>query len=269
MAFPQPGGARSDPLRKGQLEQGITNTSAGVNSVIGDQGEKGKPAFQRPRPVRDFPVSLQVGIVSDQLLFRILLEEHLATTFAAKVEISCGGGADLLQQISPRRRVDLLLVDGDGKDGVGEWLIDLRKRRVANKVVLFTDRPAGYIIHRVFQLGFNGLFHKHDSREVLHAALSTVLAGGFFVTPQVNVTDRSQFSQVLSEREVSVMEKLAVGLNPVQAARELSISVGTVLTHRRNFMRKLGLRSQLAVVLFAVRSGLVTLDQVKHAERKP
>ena len=96
-----------------------------------------------------------------------------------------------------------------------------------------------------------------------------MLAGGFFVTPQVNVTDRSQFSQVLSEREVSVMEKLAVGLNPVQAARELSISVGTVLTHRRNFMRKLGLRSQLAVVLFAVRSGLVTLDQVKHAERKP
>ena len=243
-------------------ERGIRDTVGAVILWLGDKiGKESLPTCgtQSDAPPR---MSLHVGIVSHQDLFRILLAEHLVTSWGATVAVSCASGAELLQQNLGNMRLDLLLIDGDGQAGAGEWLRELLKRKIASKTMLFTDRPAAYLVHRVFQLGLNGLFHKRDSREVLHAALSTVLAGGFFITPQVNVAERTQFAQVLSDREAAVLTKLATGLSPAPAARQLSISVGTVLTHRRNFMRKLGLRSQVAVVLFAVRSGLVALEQI-------
>lgn len=66
---------------------------------------------------------------------------------------------------------------------------------------------------------------------------------------------------MLSAREVGVLTLLATGYGNQGAAHRLKIAPATVATHRRNVMRKLGLRSQTDLVLFALRSGLVAADQ--------
>ncbi len=51
----------------------------------------------------------------------------------------------------------------------------------------------------------------------------------------------------------------AGGLTNPQVAKRLSISVRTVESHRAHFMRKLELRHQTDLVLYAIRCGLLPL----------
>jgi DNA-binding NarL/FixJ family response regulator len=61
----------------------------------------------------------------------------------------------------------------------------------------------------------------------------------------------------LSERERDVVVLVAEGLGNKQVGATLGISVKTVESHRRNIMRKLGLKSSADLVRYAVRDGLV------------
>jgi DNA-binding NarL/FixJ family response regulator len=135
-------------------------------------------------------------------------------------------------------------------------------------VALLTDRPASYIAHLLLHRGLQGILHKRDSLEVFHSAVTTIMAGGLFVSPNICVGDRALFSRVLSDRETEVLQLLATGPTAASVGRQLGISAATVLTHRRNFMRKLGLRSELALGLFAVNSGLVAIEQLGAAAAK-
>jgi DNA-binding NarL/FixJ family response regulator len=65
--------------------------------------------------------------------------------------------------------------------------------------------------------------------------------------------------EVLSERELQVLELLAQGLtNPLIGAR-LGISPKTVARHRERIMGKLNLHSSTELVKFAIRTGLIDI----------
>lgn len=61
----------------------------------------------------------------------------------------------------------------------------------------------------------------------------------------------------LTEREVEVLSLLARGMINKQIADALGISLTTVITHRRNIMRKLKTRSLSALTIYAVAHGLI------------
>jgi two-component system NarL family response regulator len=61
----------------------------------------------------------------------------------------------------------------------------------------------------------------------------------------------------LSRREREVLRLIAEGTRSPSIAEQLNISLGTVEVHRRNIMRKLGLRTVADLTRYAVREGLV------------
>ena len=75
--------------------------------------------------------------------------------------------------------------------------------------------------------------------------------------------------EVLSHREIEVLQVVARGLANKQVARELSISESTVKTHVGSLMSKLGLLSRTQLALYAARTGLVGLDQVGVTTQQP
>jgi len=64
----------------------------------------------------------------------------------------------------------------------------------------------------------------------------------------------------LTPREREVLQLLAEGNSTKQIALTLGVSVKTVETHRRNVMRKLGVRSVAELTKYALREGLTSLD---------
>jgi DNA-binding CsgD family transcriptional regulator len=62
-----------------------------------------------------------------------------------------------------------------------------------------------------------------------------------------------------SQRELQVLELAAEGRTSTEVAGTLSISRRTAEAHRANLMKKLALKSQTDLVLYAVRTGIVSL----------
>jgi DNA-binding CsgD family transcriptional regulator len=73
----------------------------------------------------------------------------------------------------------------------------------------------------------------------------------------------------ISEREREILRLIATGATNQQIARELSISVNTVKVHVRNIFTKIGAVSRAEAVMFAVRSGIVRVDEVSDAGGVP
>jgi DNA-binding NarL/FixJ family response regulator len=69
--------------------------------------------------------------------------------------------------------------------------------------------------------------------------------------------------EVLSHRETEVLCLVARGLANKQVARELGITPSTVKCHVSGILTKLGLPSRTQVALYAARTGLVSLEDVR------
>ena len=68
--------------------------------------------------------------------------------------------------------------------------------------------------------------------------------------------------KVLSDREIEVMALIVQGFINKEIADKLHISLSTVITHRKNIMDKLGLRSVSALTIYAVTHAYVDINTI-------
>ena len=68
--------------------------------------------------------------------------------------------------------------------------------------------------------------------------------------------------KILSDREIEVMSLIAQGLINKEIADRLNIGLSTVITHRKNIMDKLGLKSVSALTIYAVMHGYVDINNI-------
>ncbi len=68
----------------------------------------------------------------------------------------------------------------------------------------------------------------------------------------------------LSAREIDVLKCVALGLQNKQIAEQLCISSHTVVSHRKNITRKLGLNSVSGLTVYALINGLITSEDIQH-----
>ena len=66
----------------------------------------------------------------------------------------------------------------------------------------------------------------------------------------------------LTDREAEVMALVAQGLINKEIADRLSIGLATVVTHRKNIMTKLNLKSISALTIYAVTHGYVDINKI-------
>ena len=66
----------------------------------------------------------------------------------------------------------------------------------------------------------------------------------------------------LSAREVEVLALIVQGLINKEIAARLNIGLTTVITHRKNIMEKLGMRSVAALTIYAVMQGYVDINKI-------
>jgi DNA-binding CsgD family transcriptional regulator len=68
--------------------------------------------------------------------------------------------------------------------------------------------------------------------------------------------------KVLTDREIEVMSLIVQGYINKELADKLNISLATVITHRKNIMDKLGLKSVSALTIYAVMHGYVDINSI-------
>ncbi|WP_367327847.1 response regulator transcription factor [Lentimicrobium sp.] len=65
----------------------------------------------------------------------------------------------------------------------------------------------------------------------------------------------------LSKREKEVVRLLALGASNKDIAEKLNLSLHTALTHRKNIIRKLGIKTAAGLTVFAILNGMITLEE--------
>ena len=67
---------------------------------------------------------------------------------------------------------------------------------------------------------------------------------------------------ILSDREIEVLSLIAQGYMNKEIADRLNIGLTTVITHRKNIMDKLGMKSVSALTIYAVMHGYVDINKI-------
>ena len=109
---------------------------------------------------------------------------------------------------------------------------------------------------------FHCLYINQSEQQLLHTLLQLQQHGhsdGRNLPPEMKA-ERER--QVLTRREIEVMVLVVQGYINKEIADKLNISLSTVITHRKNIMEKLGLKSVSALTIFAVTHGYVDVDKV-------
>lgn len=82
--------------------------------------------------------------------------------------------------------------------------------------------------------------------------------GGRNLPPMPHVLQR----KILSDREIEVMALIVQGYINKEIADRLNIGLSTVVTHRKNIMDKLGVKSVSALTIYAVTHGYVDINKI-------
>lgn len=124
----------------------------------------------------------------------------------------------------------------------------------------------------MLKAGASGYVPKRAAPDDLVTAIRTVYQGEVFLYPSLaarlvqgyvkqDMPDGSLPSDNLTVREREVLILIADGLTNAEIAERLGISVKTVDRHRENLMRKLNLHSRVDLVKYAIKRGLIDLDE--------
>ncbi len=68
--------------------------------------------------------------------------------------------------------------------------------------------------------------------------------------------------KILTDREIEVMSLIVQGFINKEIADKLNIGLATVVTHRKNIMEKLGMKSVSALTIYAVTHGYVDINKI-------
>jgi len=74
---------------------------------------------------------------------------------------------------------------------------------------------------------------------------------------------KAKKKEIISTREENIVRAIAMGLSNKEIADKLFISQHTVITHRKNITRKLGIKSVSGLTIYAILNNLIRMDEVE------
>jgi DNA-binding NarL/FixJ family response regulator len=136
-------------------------------------------------------------------------------------------------------------------------------------VLILSMHSSADLIRLAFAAGARGYIPKESLGDELVAAIHAVATGGVYLGHGVAVSgldidhsvhDTAPTLQDLTEVERGILRLVADGRSNAETARLLHLSPRTVETYRSRVMQKLQLTDLPALVKFAIRHGVTSLD---------
>ncbi|MBN1113989.1 MAG: response regulator transcription factor [Oligoflexia bacterium] len=128
------------------------------------------------------------------------------------------------------------------------------------RILILSAHDDSELIEQVYAAGAYGYLLKHNSSDMLAAAIREVYKGKKFFSQSVFKrlkTILSGSNLQITSRETEVLQLIAEGLANKQIAYELNISIKTVEKHRQHIMEKLGIHDTAGLTRYAVANGII------------
>ncbi len=218
---------------------------------------------------------IRVFLVDDHSVLRAGLKALLEAEPDMHVVGEAEDGTTCLQLVQTTRP-DVILLDINlpGMNGL-EALKRLRLVSPESKVLILTMHDDPGYLRQALQSGSAGYVLKQAAGDELIMAIRTVFSGGVYLHPQhtqllleqslerekkhagSQISEKEARYRTLSEREAQVFKLVALGYRNHEIAEQLFLSVKTVETYKARVRQKLGVRSRVELVRYALELGIL------------
>ena len=210
-------------------------------------------------------------IVDDHELFRFGTRTAIETNHLDIAIVGeAGSGAELFGLLKTTT-ADIVLLDIMLPDINGiEIARHLKIEQPDLKILVLSAENAASTIEEMLNIGIEGFISKLNSNvDILAEAIRSIMQGlEYFGKDISEIIHRiyiakkktAEVSSEFSEQEKRIIECCFEGLPSKLIADRLSISVNTVNWHKSNIFRKLGINSSLEMVQFAVKNGIIRME---------
>jgi DNA-binding NarL/FixJ family response regulator len=192
----------------------------------------------------------KIVIVDDHPLVR----QGLAFSLSANGRFEVCGEAETECEalaLADDQKPDLMIVDISLKSGNGIDLIkQIMERQPQIKILVISAFQESLYGERALRAGALGFLNKQETQSKLFEAITTVMQGDRYVSPELsrrlisqaltNSNETKEPTQLLSNRELEVFRMIGQGMTSGAIANQLHLSRHTIDTHRENIKRKLG-----------------------------
>lgn len=179
------------------------------------------------------------------------------------------GLRQMLQEVMPVVRIDTFLSANDvPQSDVDKYIHYFASTNtVTGNLQFFTGRRGKTIVLSASSddqptfAGFHCLCTSVPEKKLVRSLLAleqSAHSQGRHLPP----VPQTEHDKKLSAREIEVMSLIVKGFINKEIGNMLNISLATVVTHRRNIMDKLGLKSVSALTIYAVTRGYVDIGEI-------
>lgn len=188
----------------------------------------------------------KIAIAEPSIMLRIGLEQLLRELPDAEVVFSTDNLGSLYARINALHPdiliVNPLLYDYTKRSTIRAEFDNLPNLRLIGLVTSYVESQ--------HQRQFAGVIELNDDFQRIKSTLNQV-------TNSLQSDGDEPDTDPLSDREKEVLICLSKGLKNNEIADTLNISVHTVITHRKNIVRKTGIKSVAALTVYAILNNLI------------
>ena len=214
-------------------------------------------------------MSIRIILVDDHALVREGIARLLDGQQDMRVVASFGAGREAISY-AEREEADIAVLDVAMPDLNGiELARYLQDASPATRIVMLSMHADVEYVHRALLAGAQGYVLKDCPGRILLEAVRTVHGGRRYVCEQVGPQALEQYVRErgitdpldrLSVREREVLQHTVEGRTIAETAERLQLSPKSVETYRSRLMSKLEIEDIPALVKFAIRHGITTVN---------
>lgn len=213
----------------------------------------------------------RVALVDDHGLVRAGLKALVQDQPGYQVVAEGDDGGDV-EPILKHARPDILLLDismkrMSGLDVLRRW----RELYPDVQVLVLSMHATPEYVLEALRLGARGYLLKDAAAQELELALRALSRDESYLSPGIaqtviqsalldNRESAAVAPSVLTPRQTEILRLIARGCSTREIAEGLSLSVKTIETHRSQLMDRLNVHDVPSLVLYAVRTGLISPD---------
>jgi DNA-binding NarL/FixJ family response regulator len=209
---------------------------------------------------------VKILIADNQYLTRKGIIDFFANFTIENIFFEVSNKEDLFDVLS-KERPRLLLIDYDSFDlNAIDDLSVVKTNSPDTTIIIVSNNTEPQNIEKILELGINNYVLKtaeHDEFEsAIHAALNNKK---YFSEEVLNVLilkkNKNKIFQPpsshITHAETEIIRLIAQGLTTKEIAAKKFLSFHTIITHRKNIFKKLGINNTSELVSFAFKSGIV------------
>lgn len=211
--------------------------------------------------------SLQNIIIADvQYLITTSLKSIIQDDMQYIVNRVVTNKNDLLEALNAET-FSMLIIDYAQIDFDGYYVLQkIRKEYPCLSILILTNSVTKSELMELNNLDIKNILLKTAARDQLLTAIEATINGKNFYSEEVlenilELTKRNDFDNKAKKQltcsEIEIVRLIAEGLTTKEIAIKKVNSVHTIMTHRKNIFRKLGLSNSSELIMYAIKTGII------------